>query len=71
VDHILREGYDVVQLVEAMRYEPECRGFDFRLGHRNFSLTYSFRPHIYQGVDLASKRNKYQGYLLGVKAAGA
>jgi hypothetical protein len=32
-------GYVVAQLVEAMRYKPEGRGFDSRLCHWNFSLT--------------------------------
>jgi len=31
----------------------------------------SFRPHYDSGVDSASKRNEYQEYFLGVKAAGA
>jgi len=34
-------------------------------------LSYSFRPHCGPGVDLFSKRNEYQEYFLGVKAAGA
>jgi hypothetical protein len=29
----------VAQLVEALRYKPEVRGFDSRWGHWNFSLT--------------------------------
>jgi hypothetical protein len=29
----------VVQLVETLRYNPECRGFDSLLGHWNFQLT--------------------------------
>jgi hypothetical protein len=29
----------VAQLVEALRYKPEGRGFDFRWGHSDFSLT--------------------------------
>jgi hypothetical protein len=37
----------------------------------NFSLTYSFWPHSGPGVDIASNRNEYQEYFLGVKAAGA
>ena len=46
----------MVQLVEALRYKLEGRGFD------------SGRT----GVDSDSNRNKYQGYFLGeVKAAGA
>jgi hypothetical protein len=31
--------YAVAQLVEAMCYKPEGRGFDSRLCHWNFSLT--------------------------------
>ena len=37
------------------------------LCHWNFSFTKSFRSHYGSGVDLASNRNEYQGYLLGVK----
>ena len=32
-------GYAVKQLVEALRYKPEGRGFDSRWGHWNFSVT--------------------------------
>jgi hypothetical protein len=60
----------VAQLVEALRYKPEGRGFDARLGHWNFSLTYSFRAHYGSGVDSTFIRNEYQEYFLGVKAAG-
>jgi hypothetical protein len=31
--------YAVAQLVEALRYKPEGRGFDSRWGHWNFSVT--------------------------------
>jgi len=41
------------ELVEALRYLPEGRGFDFQLGHWDFSLT-SFRTHYAPGVDSAS-----------------
>ena len=60
----------MVQLVEALRYNPEGRGFDSRWCHWNFSLTYPFRPHYGLGVDSASNRIEYQEYFLGVKAAG-
>jgi hypothetical protein len=33
-------GLMVAQLVEALRYNPEGRGFDSRLCHWHFSLTY-------------------------------
>ena len=29
----------VAQFVKALRYKPEGRGFDSRLGHQDFSLT--------------------------------
>ena len=61
----------MAQLVEALRYKSEGRGFDSRWGHWNFSLILSFRPHYDPGVDSASNRNEYQEYFLGVKAAGA
>jgi hypothetical protein len=32
-------GHAVAQLVEALCYKPEGRGFDFRWCHWNFSLT--------------------------------
>jgi len=64
-------GYAVAQLVEALRYKPEGRGFDSRWCHCNFSLTQSFWPHFGPGVDSTSNRNEYQEYFVGVKAAGA
>jgi hypothetical protein len=54
----------VAQLIEALRSQPERRGFDSRWCHWNFSLTYSFRPHYGPGVDSASNRNEYQEYFL-------
>ena len=60
-------GHGVAQLVEALRYKPEGRGFDSRWRHWNFSLTLSFRPHNGLGVDSASSRNEYQEYFLGGK----
>ena len=61
----------MAQLVEALRYKPEGRGFDSRMCHWNFSLTHSFRPHYVLGVDSASNRNEYQEHFPGVKTAGA
>ena len=57
-------GHAVAQLVEALRYKSEGRGFVFRWCHWNFLLS---GP----GVDSTSNRNEYQEYFLGVKAAGA
>ena len=57
-------GHAVVQLVEALRYKPEGRGFDSRWCHLGFSL---FRSHCDPGVDSASNRNEYREYFLGGK----
>jgi len=54
-------------VVEALRYDPEGRGFDSPWCHWNFSLEYSFRPHYGPEFDSASNRNEYQGYFLGGK----
>jgi hypothetical protein len=35
----LKRGHAVAQLVEALRYKPEDRGFDSRWCEWNFSLT--------------------------------
>jgi hypothetical protein len=67
---ILQSINAVAQLVEALRYKSEGRGFDSRWYQWNFPLT-SFWPHNGHGVDSASKRNEYKKYFLGVKAAGA
>jgi len=60
-------GHAVAQLVEALRYKPEGRGFDSRWCHGNFFIDIILRPHYSPGVDLASNINEYQE----VKAAGA
>ena len=57
----------MVQLVEALRYKPEGRGFDSRWYLWYFSLTQSFRPLYGPGVDSAYNRNEYQEYFLGGK----
>ena len=63
-------GHAVVQLVEALRYKSEGRGFDSRWCHWYFSLTSSFRPHCDSEVESAPERNEYQEYFLGEKATG-
>ena len=65
------EGHPVGQLVEALGYEPEGRGFDCQFYHWNLSLTQSFLSHYSSGVDSVSNRNVYHVYFLGVNAAGA
>jgi hypothetical protein len=36
---VVKAGHAVAQLVEALRYNPESRGFDSRCCDLNFSLT--------------------------------
>jgi hypothetical protein len=36
---VVDEGHAVAQLVEALRYKLELRGFDSQWCHWNFSLT--------------------------------
>jgi len=67
----LESLHAVAQLVEALHYKLEGRGFDFRWCHCSFSLAQSFRPRYGPGVDSASNRNEYREYFLGLKAAGA
>ena len=67
--YIIPWGNARAQLVEALRYKPEGRGFDSRWYHWNFSLTKYFRPHYGSGVDSASNENEYQKYFLGGKGA--
>ena len=57
-------GYAVAQLVKALCYKPEGRGFDSRWCRWNFSLPQSFRPNSVPGVVSASNRNAYQEYFL-------
>jgi hypothetical protein len=66
--HVVCYGCSVhgAQLVEALLYKPEGRGFDSRWSHWNFSLI-SFRSDYVPGVDSASGRNEYQVYFLGGK----
>jgi len=61
----------VVQLVEALGYKPESRGFGSRWWHMKFYLHNPSGCTMAPGVDSASNRNEYQEYFLGVKAAGA
>jgi hypothetical protein len=63
-------GHAVAQLVEALRYKSEGRGFDSRWWHWNFFIDIIL-PHYGPAVDAARNRNEYQEYFLGLKAAGA
>jgi hypothetical protein len=69
--HTLSNGARGGAVVEAMSYRPEGCGIDAWRCYWNFSLTESFQLHYGPGVDSVSHRNEYQGYLLGVMAAGA
>jgi len=60
----------VKQLIEALHYKPENRGFDPRWCHRNFSLNWIFQPLYGPGIGSVSNRNEYQGISWWVKAAG-
>ena len=61
----------IFELVEALRYKPEGRGFDSRWCHSEFSMTQPFRPQYDPRVYFASNRNEYREYFLGVNAVGA
>ena len=61
----------MAQFVEALRYMPGGHGFHSRYGLWDFSFAESSRPLYGPGVDSPPNRIEYQGYLLGVKAAGA
>ena len=39
LEYVFILGHPVAQLVEALRYKSEGRGFDYRRCHWNFSLT--------------------------------
>jgi hypothetical protein len=54
----------VVQLVEALRYKMEGRGFYSRRCHWDFSLANSFRPHHSTIVESVSNRNEHELYSL-------
>jgi hypothetical protein len=58
-------------LDEALRCNPEGRGFDSRWSHSNFSLTQNFLPHYRSEIASACIRNDNQEYLLGKKAIEA
>jgi len=62
-------GHAVAQLVEALQFQPEGRGFYSRWYHWEFFI--DIMPYYGPEVDSASNRNDYQEYFLGVKAAGA
>jgi len=54
----------VAQLVEALRYKPEGRGFDFPIVSLEFFIDIIFPVALWPWGDSASKRNEYQKYFL-------
>ena len=56
------ESFQVAQLVKALRYKLEGRGFDSRW--YNFLLAESVRLHYGLGIDSVTNRNEYQEYFL-------
>ena len=54
----------MTELVDALRYKLEDRGFDYRYSQWVFLLTNSYRLHHSPGVESASNSNEYQQYLL-------
>jgi hypothetical protein len=59
----------VAQLVEALRYKPEGRGFDSRRYNWNFSLIESPSGRTTALELTQAPRNEYQEHFLEVKAA--
>ena len=61
-----------VPYLKVLCYKSEGRWFDPHVVSLEFFIDIkSFRSHYDPGVDSASNRNEYQGYFLGIKAAGA
>jgi hypothetical protein len=65
----------VAQLVEALPYVPEGRGFPFAMLSLEFFIFQSFQPYYGPAIDSVYSRNDYKEYLLlgvgwGLKAAG-
>ena len=54
-------------LHKSYKYNPGGCGFDSRMRHWYFLLTYSFPSNYDPGFDSAYKRNEYQEHFLGSK----
>jgi len=61
----------VVQLVEALRYKPEDRGFDSPWRHWNFHLHNPSGRTMALGLTQPLKEISTRNISCGVKAAGA
>ena len=58
------QEHPVAHTVEALRYEPQRRGFRFPMASFGFSFDLIRPYHVGPGVDSASNGNEYQGYIL-------
>jgi hypothetical protein len=61
----------VAQLVEALRYKPEGRGFDSRWYHSNFSLNNPFGRSTALGSTQPLTEMSTRNISWGIKAADA
>jgi hypothetical protein len=57
----------VAELVQALRYKPEGRGFHSRWDEYDFLMTYYLRSPCGPGFDSASNANEYRGIFPGDK----
>ena len=57
-------------LYKSYKYKPGGCGFDSRMRHWYFLLTYYFRSHYDPAFDSVSKKNEYKEYFLGSSGGG-
>ena len=71
-EHVTNSGgYAVAQLVEALRYKPEGRGFDSRWCHWNFSFHNPSGRTMVLGSTQPLTEMSTRNISWGVKAPGA
>jgi len=58
-------GYTVVLFAETLHHKQEGRGFNSQWSYLEFSLTSTLQLPFGPVVGSASKRNEYQGCLVG------
>ena len=64
-----RSDADIIEM-GPLPCKRDGRGFDSRWGYWDFSLPQSVWQHCGPGVDSASNKNEYQGYLPGEEGKG-